>query len=133
MSAFWIAFAYAIELSDRTFAATAALTGAARFALISDMAARSGNSSPASSLSSSRVSFRYSSAIRASLVALVDRGLLHRVRVGGRAVREDVRGHGGVDGDRDVRVDERHRGPLRQLFSGELPELFGCHLPVLLG
>jgi hypothetical protein len=48
--------AYAIELSERTFAATAALIGAATFALMSDIAARSGSSSPASVLSSSRVS-----------------------------------------------------------------------------
>src|SRR3954463_10816605 len=119
------AFAYAIELSDRTFAATAALIGAARFALISDMAARSGSSSPASSLSSSRVSLRYSSPIDSSLVALLDRGLLHGIRVSGRAVREDVRGHCGVHGNGDVRVDQRHRGPLRQFLAGELSELVG--------
>src|SRR5436190_10729494 len=100
------AFAIAAELSLRTFSATAALTGAATFALISDIAARSGSSSPASVLSSSRVSCLYSSCfflpMCASLVALVDRGVLRRVCIRDRAVREDVRGHCGVDGDRDV-------------------------------
>src|SRR5919197_2119074 len=61
MSAVCCAFAYAIELSERTFAAIAALIGAATFALISDIAARSGSSSPASASSSSRVSCLYSS------------------------------------------------------------------------
>src|SRR5438046_1465147 len=60
MSPDWTAFAYATEPSERTLAATAALIGAATFALISDIAARSGSSSPASSLSSSCVSCRYS-------------------------------------------------------------------------
>jgi hypothetical protein len=46
------------ELS--TFSATAALICAAMFALISDMAARSGSSSPAIAFSSSRVSCLYS-------------------------------------------------------------------------
>src|SRR5579872_6528954 len=59
----WAAFAYAIALSESTFAATAALIGIAMFALTSDIAARSGSSSPASVLSSSFVSFRYSSPI----------------------------------------------------------------------
>src|SRR5438105_14549125 len=59
----WAAFAYAIALSESTFAATAALIGIAMFALISDIAARSGSSSPASALSSSLVSLRYCSPI----------------------------------------------------------------------
>src|SRR5436305_8217806 len=112
MSTFCSAFAYATEWSERTFAATAALIGSARFALISDMAARSGSSSPASSFSSSRVSLRYSSPIGSSLVALVDRGLLRGVGVGDRTVREDVGRHGGVHRNRDVRVDQRHCGAL---------------------
>src|SRR5688500_5384087 len=118
MSTFWTGFAYATELSLATFSATAALIGAATLALISDIAARSGNSSPASLSSSSFVSFWYSclSPIgRPSLVALVDGGGLRRVGVRDRSVREDVRGNGGVDRDRDVRVHERHRGPLRKL------------------
>src|ERR671916_318787 len=100
MSTSCSAFAYAIELSDRTFAATAALTGAARFALISDIAARSGSGSPAIASSSSRDSWRYSCGAfslmipPAWLVALVDRGRLRRVRVRDRAVREDVRRDG---------------------------------------
>src|SRR5947199_43422 len=121
MSPLWTAFAYATELSERTFAAIAALMGAATFALISDMAARSGNSSPARAFSSSRVSCLYSSRflpMPTSLVGLVDRCGLRRVRVRNRVVRQDVGGHGGVDRDRDVRIDQRHRGPLRQLLAG---------------
>src|ERR687887_536268 len=95
------AFAYATELSERTFAAIAALIGAATFALMSDMAARSGSSSPAMALSSSRVSCLYSACfrpMRASLrVALVDRCRLSRVGVRDRVVREHVRRHGGID------------------------------------
>src|SRR2546423_2290492 len=129
------AFAIAVELSLRTFSATAAFTGAATFALISDIAARSGSSSPASVLSSSRLSCLYSSCfflpMCASLVALVDRGGLRCVGVRNRVVREDVRGHGSVDRNRDVRVDERHRGALRQLLAGELVELLARHWAVL--
>src|SRR5437588_6311511 len=121
------ALAYAIEWSERTFAAIAALIGAATFALISDIAARSGSSSPASSLSSSRVSVRYScgvvSLIVRLLVPLRDVPGLLRVRVGDRVVREDVQRHGGVDRRGDVRVDERHRRPLGQLLAGERLEL----------
>src|SRR5437764_14523968 len=100
--------AYAVELSLSAFSATAALIGAAMFAFSSDIAARSGSSSPASSLSSSRVSLRYSSAILdlLVLVALRDRCCLCCVRVGDRIVREDVGRHCSVHGDRDVRVDE---------------------------
>src|SRR5438105_12668437 len=101
------AFAYAVALSERTFAATAAFTGAATFALISDIAARSGSSSPASSLSSSRVSGLYS-LMPDLLVALVDRISLDGVRVRGGTVGEDVGRDCGVDRDGDVRVDQRH-------------------------
>src|SRR6476660_8642731 len=109
------AFAYAVELSLKAFNATAALTGAATFALISDIAARSGSSSPASLFSSSRLRLLYSwdlSPILASLVALVDRGVLCRVCIRDRSVREDVCGHGCIHGDGDVRVDQRHRRAL---------------------
>src|SRR5918994_3075760 len=122
MSAVCVAFAIAAELSLRAFSATAALTGAATFALMRLIAARSGSSSPASSRSSSGVSLRYSD-IQASLVALVDGRLLSGVRVGDGAVGQDVRRHGGVDRDGDVRVHERHRGPLGQLLAGEVVEL----------
>src|SRR5512133_1707613 len=125
------AFAIAVESSLSAFSATAAFTGAATLALMSDIAARSGSSSPARALSSSRDSWRYSSCflpMLSSLVALVDRGVLGRVGVGDRPVREDVRRNGGVDRDRDVRVDQRHRGPLRQLFAGELGELLAGQL-----
>src|SRR5947207_9498846 len=135
MFAVCCAFAIAVELSLSAFSATAAFTGAATFALISDIAARSGSSSPASWLSSSRESWRYSSCfflpMLSSLVALVDRGLLRSVGVRDRAVREDVRCDGRFHGDRDVRVDQRHRGPLGQLLAGELGDLLARQLPVL--
>src|SRR2546423_1302104 len=50
------ALAIAAELSLSAFSATAALTGAATFALMSDIAARSGSSSPSVRLSSSSLS-----------------------------------------------------------------------------
>src|SRR5438445_5702309 len=62
------ALAYASDPSDRTFAATAALIGAARLALISDICSRSGNCSPdwasSSSLSSPSFDFLTLSAMR---------------------------------------------------------------------
>src|SRR5919109_4850409 len=126
MSAVWTAFAYATELSLATLSATAALIGAATFALMSDIAARSGSSSPASALSSSRVSWRYScgvSAMVSPLGRLRDVPRLLRVRVRDRVVARDVQRDRGVHGDGDVRVDERHRGPLGQLLARELLEL----------
>src|SRR5919199_231169 len=132
MVTFCSAFAYAIELSLATLSAAARLIGAATFALIRDIAARSGSSSPASAFSSSRVSFRYSSLIEPPLGGLVDRSVLRGVRIGDRPVGEDVRRDRGVDGRRDVRVDERHRRPLRQLLAGELVQLLARQLPVLL-
>src|SRR5215212_1946461 len=120
------AFAIAAELSLSAFSATAALTGAATLALISDIAARSGSSSPASALSSSCVSCLYSAfflPMPSSLVALVDRGGLGRIGVRDRAVGQHVRRHCGVDRNREVRVDQRHRGPFRQLLACELVEL----------
>src|ERR671937_463823 len=129
MSTFWTAFAYATELSERTFAAMAALIGAATFALISDIAARSGSSSPARALSSSRVSCLYSwdslpIRIRSlRLVRLRDVGGLLCVRNCRRVVAENVQRDGGVDRDGEVRVHQRHRGPLGQLLAGELVQL----------
>src|SRR5205823_14824694 len=52
IGAYWVALAYASEPSDRTFNASAALIGAATFALTSDIASRSG-SAAADSLSTS--------------------------------------------------------------------------------
>src|SRR6266576_5734042 len=108
------ALAYATELSERTLAATAALIGAATFALISDIAARSGSSSPASSLSSSCVRLRYSWGLLPmwrllSLVGLRDVGGLLRVGIRGRAVAQDVQCDSCVHGCGHVRVDQRHR------------------------
>src|SRR3954454_16938855 len=94
------ALAYVTELSDSTLAATAAFTGAARFALMSDIAARSGSASPASSSSSSRLSLRYSTFSvmpdLLALVRLVDVDVLSGVRVRDRVVARDVECHGGV-------------------------------------
>src|SRR6184192_3136733 len=125
------AFAYASELSERTFAATAALIGAAMFALISDIAARSGSSSPASWLSSSRDSCLYSDcccflpmwSLLRRLCVLRDVAGLLRVRVRDGVVAENVQRHGGVDRGSDVRVDQRHRGALRQLLAGDCVQL----------
>src|SRR5207253_1660249 len=49
----WIALAYAVDPSDSTFAATAALIGSARFAFTSDICSRSGNCSACCASSSS--------------------------------------------------------------------------------
>src|SRR3954466_14794122 len=92
-----VALAIAVELSERTFSATAALIGAAMLALMRLIAARSGSSSPAIALSSSRVSLRYSSAIVCSSARLRDRCRLLRVRVGDRAVGRDVQRGSEVD------------------------------------
>src|ERR671934_3061394 len=111
MSTSCSAFAYAIEWSHTTFAATAALIGAATFALISDIAARSGSGSPASLSSSSRVRTLYScsamtfltflSAVRWS-GALADVARLRRLRSCDGVVRQDVERGGEVDGDRHI-------------------------------
>src|SRR5919201_994629 len=127
-----------MEVSERTFAAIAALIGMARFALTSDIAARSGIGSPATLSSSSRVSLWYCSVLAtfcASLrlrVALGDVSVLDRARVGGRVVAQDVERERGVHRSSDVRVDERHRGPLRQRLTRELVELLACQPVVLL-
>src|SRR3954453_10665846 len=120
---FCSAFAYAMELSLATFNAAARLIGATTLAFTSDIAARSGSSSPASSLSSSRVSFLYCCCSLMS-VPLGDVSGLGRVRVSNRVVRKDVRRNGGVDRNCDVRVHERHRCALGQLLARELGELF---------
>src|SRR5258708_2516858 len=72
-----------------------------------------GPGAAAAGVSITRVRWRYSSAMlppslpcRSGLVALVDRGLLRRVGIGDRAVREHVRGHCGVHRDRDVCVHQ---------------------------
>src|SRR5439155_21928270 len=136
------AFAYASELSERTFAATAALIGAAMFALISDIAARSGSSSPAMALSSSRDSWRYSatsffffpiSCLLRRLGRLSDVAGLLRVRVCDRVVAQHVQRVGGIHRRGDVRVDQRHRGSLRQLLAGDSVQLLVGEQPVLLG
>src|SRR3954468_15370436 len=103
-----VAFAYAVEPSLRAFNATAALIGAATFAFTSDIAARSGSSSPAIALSSSCVSFRYSSDMFPPvLVALVDvADVLLGVRVRDRVVAGHVQCRGEVDRRDDVRVHE---------------------------
>src|SRR5438552_3344419 len=90
IGAYCSASAYAIELSDATFSASAALIGAAMFALTRDIAARSGSSSPARAVSSSRVSFLNfcCSLIDTSCLSrflgragLVDRGRYDRVQL----------------------------------------------------
>src|SRR5436190_4587811 len=101
------ASAYATESSERTFSAAAMFTGAATFALISDIAARSGSSSPAIASSSSFVSVRYSSGLSAmlpapfGLVGLVDRRVLLGVGPGRRVIGEHVRSDGRVHRDGD--------------------------------
>src|ERR671915_107942 len=137
MSAICSALAYAIEPSLATLAASARLIGAATFALINDIAARSGNGSPASASSSSRVNGFYSCFSAAmlpsfrsvvglalhQLVALVDGRVLSSVRVCHGVVGQDIGGDRSVDRDSDVRVDQGHRGPLGQLLTGQLVEL----------
>src|SRR5688500_18029164 len=98
---------------------------------MSDIAAFSGNGSPASSSSSSRVRFRYfaSSALTTLLrsavgsVPLIDRGRLLRVRDRRRVITQNIESDCGVDGRSDVRVDERHRGLVGKRFTRELVEL----------
>src|SRR5919204_762452 len=127
------AFAYAIESSLATFSAAARLIGAATFALMSDIAARSGSSSPARAFSSSRVRLLYScSPTRSSLGALRDVTGLLRVRVRDRVVAQHVERDRGVDRSRDVRVDEGHRRALRQLLARERVQLLARQLLVLL-
>src|SRR3712207_2558033 len=131
MSTSCSAFAYAIELSERTFAATAALIGAARLALMSAIAARSGRGSPAISSSSSRLSCLYSCGVSVMFASLRlrragrlrDVRRLLGVRVRDRVVREDVQRGGDVHGRGHVRVDERHGGALGELLARDLVQL----------
>src|ERR1044072_2249878 len=147
MSTVWVAVAGASALSDRTFAATAAFTGAARFALMSDIAPRSGSSSaPCASSSSGDSSSSWVLGVWSAMVwapldrglrrsaaelALVDGGVLRRVGDGGRAVRQDVRRDRGVHGDGDVGVDERHRLAIWQLLGGLHLKLLGRQVCVV--
>src|SRR5688572_19344010 len=130
-----------MESSDRMLAAMAALMGAATFALMSDIASRSGNSAACWASSSSLVSSGWGTGFGSSAIwgppicvkgggrysrrpwlvsgTLVDRRVLHGVRVGSRAVGEHVSGHRGIDGHGDVRIDQRHRlaiGQFRRLL-----------------
>src|SRR5918998_812972 len=87
---FCSAFAYAIEPSERMFAATAAFTGAARLAFTSDIASRSVSSRPISASSSALFIWAVvfdSSVIALSFVRLLVRGFPQLV-VGALAVGE---------------------------------------------
>src|SRR5919199_3076647 len=95
---------------------------------MSDIAARAFSSSCVSCLYSICSPMRY---LLPGLGGLVDVDVLNRVRVRDGVVREDVRGDRGVDRSGDVRVDQRHRGALRQLLARELVELLARELPVL--
>src|SRR5439155_2073035 len=120
---FWVmspvcwAFATAVELSLSTLSATAALIGAAMFALISDIAARSGSGSPASLSSSSRVSALYSCSLP------MGSSLWLRDRVGRHQAVELVGGNGGIGGN--------HPDPRHHLAVGEVLALL--FLEFLLG
>src|SRR2546423_12878608 len=140
MTAVCVALAYATEPSDATFSARAALIGAATLALMSDMAARSGSASPASSSSSSRVRILNSCSLMTFLTfvssyvlrGLTDVARLCGVRVRGRVVRQDVQRGGEIDRDRHVGVHERHRRALRKRLTGKILELFPreSHVPL---
>ena len=69
---------------------------------------------------------------RRPLVVLRDVDVLLGVRVCDRVVAEDVQRHGRVDWNGEVRVHERHGGPLRKLFARELLEFLTGQLLVLL-
>src|SRR3954453_12849915 len=129
MGVVWAASAYATAPSERTFAATAALIGIARFAFTSDIAARSGSSSPASSLSSSRDSFLNCwSLICVLLIGLGDVGRLLGIRECDRVVRQRVQRDGSVDRCRHVCVQQGHSRPLGQLLARKLVQLLTAEL-----
>src|SRR3954447_12489805 len=135
MGAVWWASAHAVELSERTLAATAALMGAARLAFTSDMASRSGRASAFSASSSSSVScfstsfaifvapFSVSSLEIVRSDALIDRCVLRCVGGGCCTVGQHVGGDRGVDRNCDVGVDERHGLPVGELLAVLFHEL----------
>src|SRR5438874_1081470 len=57
---------------------------------------------------------------------LVDRARLHRASDGGGVVGQHVGGHGGVDRDGDVGVDQRHGRSLRQGLPRQLVQFLAC-------
>src|ERR671910_496076 len=101
---FWTALAYATELSDRTLAARATLTGTAMFVLNSDIASRSGSSWATCIISSSRVSM-----VCTSLDVLDDVPRLLCNGDRGGIVTRHVECDRCVDRNGDVRVEQRHR------------------------
>src|SRR5207248_3133232 len=104
------------------------------FAFTSDIAARSGNSSPAIASSSSFESFTYCgwSAISPLLrVGLGDRRVLRGACIRHRAVGKDVERKSRVDRRGDVRVDQRHHGTLGKRLARDLLELFAGQSVVL--
>src|SRR5436190_1256486 len=126
----WVATADATDPSESTFAASARLIGAATLALIRDIAARSGSGSPAIFSSSSLVRTLYwpSSFFLEPMLASWSGGLRDVRRLGGLGGRggvvgQDVERGCQVDGDRDVRVHQRHRCALGKLLSREPVEL----------
>src|SRR2546423_102088 len=66
IGAYWVAWAIAMEPSERTFNASAALIGAATFALTSDIASRSGSAAADSLSTSLLASWRLSNSPRPS-------------------------------------------------------------------
>src|SRR5215213_11400637 len=102
MSTSCTAFAYAIELSERTLAATAALIGAAMFALTSDICSRSGSCSASCAWSSCSVS---SVGRRSGVLSFVMAFLPSGCR-------------SGLAAPLDHRLASRHRCPLARLVDG---------------
>src|SRR5947208_8268106 len=120
------ASAYAIAPSERTFAATAAFTGKAMFALMSDIAARSGSSSPASSASSSRDKLLYSWDFLPMSLLLSDLRFVWWRRVDGVATSR-------VDREERKRLaDHGHHFAVRQRLTVCLGDLFLGHFLRLL-
>src|SRR5438270_2863484 len=121
------ALAYASDPSERTFAATAALIGAARLALISDICSRSGSCSTSWASSSCFESWPCffidinllapASDRRRWYVALADRRVLLGVGIGHRAVAQHVERDRRVDRRGYVGVDQRHLLPVGELLA----------------
>src|SRR5918999_2905017 len=97
MSLSWSAVAVAVESSDRTFAATAALTGTATLASTNDIASRSGSSAASSAANSSGLS-----SSRVWIVSVIPAVLL--LLVTARAVADHPFG---TRADRSVPYDHR--------------------------